>query len=249
MLSGCFPQRQPTTFTPSPSTAPSKTASLPDCVNSDCNCSDFATQQEGQAVLNAFPNDPHRLDGDSDGIACESLPIGGATATIPQPPPSPITSPPTTVINNPSVANLPTCSVKQGSVYDGDTLWLNCSGQQLKIRFACVDAPENKQPGGIESRDHLRSLLSNSNNQVKVNAITTDRYDRTVAELFFLRGNQWQLVQKYQTKEGMVWGYEKYKSDCPSWEAIALAQQQAQQAKRGIWAGNPTPPWEWRKNR
>jgi len=38
------------------------------------NCGDFATQAQAQAVLNADPSDPNRLDGDNDGIACESLP-------------------------------------------------------------------------------------------------------------------------------------------------------------------------------
>ena len=151
-------------------------------------------------------------------------------------------------VSNLQLSNLPTCNVKPGSVYDGDTLRVFCNGQELKIRFACIDAPETKQVGGIEARDHLRSLLSNSNNQVKVNAITTDRYDRTVAELFFLRGNDWQLVQEYQARDGMVWGYDRYKSDCPSWEAIATAQQKAQAANRGLWAGNPSPPWEWRSS-
>ena len=47
---------------------------LPNCVNSDCDCSHFATQAAAQQVLNAFSGDPHRLDGDNDGIACESLP-------------------------------------------------------------------------------------------------------------------------------------------------------------------------------
>ena len=46
---------------------------LPACVNSDCNCSDFASWQQAQDVLNAYPGDPHRLDGDDDGEACESL--------------------------------------------------------------------------------------------------------------------------------------------------------------------------------
>ena len=142
--------------------------------------------------------------------------------------------------------NLPTCTVKPGSVYDGDTLRVLCDGQETKIRFACIDAPEvrPKQPGGIESRDHLRSLLSNSNNQVKVNAITTDRYKRTVAELYTPAG---ELVQLRQVKDGMVWGYEKYQSDCPSWNGVYKAFTESQQAKRGIWAGNPTPPWEFRK--
>ncbi len=45
----------------------------PSCINSDCNCSDFKTQAQAQQVFNAFPGDKFRLDGDSDGIACESL--------------------------------------------------------------------------------------------------------------------------------------------------------------------------------
>ncbi|MBF2079765.1 MAG: thermonuclease family protein [Synechococcales cyanobacterium T60_A2020_003] len=63
----------PSQSIPSPDSQPSP-SSLPMCVQSDCDCADFATQAEAQAVLNAFPGDPHRLDGDRDGIACESLP-------------------------------------------------------------------------------------------------------------------------------------------------------------------------------
>lgn len=49
------------------------------------NCENFATQEEAQAVLDREPTDPHRLDEDRDGLACENLPrsptAGGATAT------------------------------------------------------------------------------------------------------------------------------------------------------------------------
>ncbi len=40
----------------------------------DYNCSDFASQAEAQAILNADPSDPSGLDGNKDGEACESLP-------------------------------------------------------------------------------------------------------------------------------------------------------------------------------
>lgn len=41
----------------------------------DKDCSDFKTQKEAQAFFEqAGPGDPHRLDGDGNGIACESLP-------------------------------------------------------------------------------------------------------------------------------------------------------------------------------
>lgn len=46
---------------------------LPECTKTDCNCSDFATQEEAQKVFERFPNDPYKLDGDGNGIACESL--------------------------------------------------------------------------------------------------------------------------------------------------------------------------------
>ncbi len=50
-------------------------SNLPACTQSDCACSDFATQNAAQKVLEAFPNDPYKLDRNGDGIACESLPI------------------------------------------------------------------------------------------------------------------------------------------------------------------------------
>lgn len=46
----------------------------------DRNCSAFATQEEAQAFFIAAggpQHDPHRLDGDHDGTACESLPRRG----------------------------------------------------------------------------------------------------------------------------------------------------------------------------
>jgi excalibur calcium-binding domain-containing protein len=39
----------------------------------DKDCADFATQAEAQAVLDADRSDPHQLDGDNDGVACESV--------------------------------------------------------------------------------------------------------------------------------------------------------------------------------
>lgn len=45
------------------------------------NCSDFATQGEAQAVLDADPSDPNGLDNDNDGVACENLPAGGGSTS------------------------------------------------------------------------------------------------------------------------------------------------------------------------
>lgn len=40
----------------------------------DYDCSDFDNQDQAQTVLERNNGDPHRLDGDGDGAACESLP-------------------------------------------------------------------------------------------------------------------------------------------------------------------------------
>jgi endonuclease YncB( thermonuclease family) len=43
-----------------------------------------------------------------------------------------------------------------GSIHDGDTLRVRSpKGEVLKVRFACIDAPELKQAMGEESRNHL----------------------------------------------------------------------------------------------
>lgn len=39
----------------------------------DCNCSHFDSQARAKAVLDTEPGDPHRLDGDEDGVTRESL--------------------------------------------------------------------------------------------------------------------------------------------------------------------------------
>jgi len=65
------------TASPTPSPTATPTATVPacgPCAATDCDCGDFSTQAQSQACLEAYPSDPFNLDGDSDGIACESLP-------------------------------------------------------------------------------------------------------------------------------------------------------------------------------
>ncbi|HYI61047.1 MAG TPA: excalibur calcium-binding domain-containing protein [Acidimicrobiales bacterium] len=51
----------------------------------DLNCEDFATQEEAQAELDSDPSDPHGLDGDNDGVACQDLPSNGGGDGTPEP--------------------------------------------------------------------------------------------------------------------------------------------------------------------
>ncbi|MEL7141806.1 MAG: DNA/RNA non-specific endonuclease [Cyanobacteria bacterium J06554_3] len=49
-------------------------AALPPCVDSYCDCGDFASQALAQLVLVSYPEDLYGLDRDGNGLACERVP-------------------------------------------------------------------------------------------------------------------------------------------------------------------------------
>ncbi|MBD2666698.1 thermonuclease family protein [Richelia sinica FACHB-800] len=133
--------------------------------------------------------------------------------------------------------------------YDGDTINVSRNGEKLKVRFACIDAPELKQPKGKESRDYLRSLISSSKGKVGLDIITSDRYGRTVAEVWIDTERGTELVQSLMVVSGHAYPYEQYKNDCRNWEAVTDAQKYAQSQKLGVWSGDFQKPWDYRKDR
>lgn len=139
---------------------------------------------------------------------------------------------------------LPEFTVLEKSVHDGDTMRVRSqSGQVLKIRFACIDAPELKQPLGIESRNYLRSLLNQGGNKVKLRIVDTDRYGRSVAEVWNSKG----LVQSQQTAAGWAYAYDQYAKNCPHFEAVKSAEEIAIELKLGVWRSPNEKPWVYRK--
>lgn len=47
-------------------------------------------------------------------------------------------------------------------------------------------------------------------------------------------------------QEGMAWHYKQYSKD----EALAKAETEAKEKKRGLWAdANPIPPWDFRRGK
>jgi len=144
-----------------------------------------------------------------------------------------------------AAASLPEYEVIPGSVHDGDTLRVRSSkGEVLKIRFACVDAPELKQPLGQESRNYLRSMINEAGGKVKVQIVDTDRYGRSVAELWTKSG----LLQSRMTAAGMAFAYDQYSKNCPNWDAVKSSEKAAMEFKLGVWRSpNFERPWDYRK--
>ena len=100
--------------------------------------------------------------------------------------------------------------VKIKNCYDGDTCTTE-SGE--KIRLACIDAPElqgkNADPlKARASKEFINNLLSNK--KVKIKRIDTDRYGRTVAEIFIQGKN----IQKLMVQNRFAKIYRKYFFQC-----------------------------------
>lgn len=130
------------------------------------------------------------------------------------------------------------------SVHDGDTLKVR-QGQRIeRIRMACLDAPELKQPLGKESRDYLKSLIQQNGDRVTLKIVDTDRYGRRVAEVF--AGGK--LVQAEQVRSGMAYVYERYLNNCPDAAAVKQAEAIARSNRAGVWSGNYIKPWDYRRS-
>ena len=142
-------------------------------------------------------------------------------------------------------ADLPEYEVVANSVHDGDTMRVRSrTGEVVKIRFACIDAPELKQELGQESRDTLRSYINEANGKVKIRIVDTDRFGRSVAEVWTKGG----LLQSRMVNSGMAFAYDQYKNNCPSWNSVKSSEQTAIEYKLGVWASpNFIKPWDWRR--
>lgn len=134
------------------------------------------------------------------------------------------------------------------SIYDGDTLRVQRGEEELKIRFCGIDAPEKNQELGIESRDHLRSLVSLGDGELLLVPVEKDRYGRTVAEVYVQDKKDSAINLNMQMiRDGYAWLYAQYVDNCPSKEELEIAESLAQEEKLGVWNGSHQAPWEWRK--
>jgi endonuclease YncB( thermonuclease family) len=149
----------------------------------DRDCSDFSTQREAQTFYeSAGPGDPHRLDADGDGKACESLPCpcGGSGEGDQRAP-------------MPSEPRAQRIRAKVLGVVDGDTLSVRAYGARRKryeVRILGIDTPERY--GGLEcgarrasaSMRKLAPVRSRVRLRTDPSQPLFDRYGRLLAYVF-----------------------------------------------------------------
>ncbi len=132
------------------------------------------------------------------------------------------------------------------SVGDGDTIRVSDGAKRLTIRLACIDAPETAQkPYGMASRQKLQALAP-VGSVVSIKVKTTDRYGRTVAEVY----RNGRSVNLTMVSSGEAFAYRQYLSGCDQ-AAYLGAEAAAQRQRLGVWAvpGGIEKPWDFRRGR
>ena len=125
------------------------------------------------------------------------------------------------------------------TVVDGDTLTIG----ETRIRLHGIDAPEGQQSCardgvdwlcGQEAAAKLRELVTGE--VVNCSETDQDRYGRTVAVC---------MAGDTELGAAMVWSglalaYREYGQE------YVRHEDAAREARRGLWAGEFVPPWDWR---
>src|SRR5690606_17292793 len=108
-----------------------------------------------------------------------------------------------------------------------------------RIRLVGIDCPEDGQDYGKKAKQALSRQVDGKT--VRVQWTERDKYGRILGDVFL--GNHW--VNYELTRDGWAWHYTQYSED----PDLAAAEQEAREAKRGLWAdpNRPTPPWEFRR--
>jgi endonuclease YncB( thermonuclease family) len=136
----------------------------------DRDCADFSTQaaaQEYFLALGGPGSDPDRLDGDGDGIACETNPCPCSYSTTPTQPSEPVVPADSDAAGVPDASDAcPTKYAPGGNgcpapppprrlrflayvtgVTDGDTIKVRRGFRRYTIRLIGIDTPETRKPG------------------------------------------------------------------------------------------------------
>lgn len=187
----------------------------------DLDCSDFKNQAQAQKHLT--PGDPHGLDADGDGRACDSLPCPCSSAS-------------NGGSGNPDRSKALVFRARVASIVDGDTIDVRRIGSRKKyrIRLLGIDTPEvygGKECGGEAASDRMK-ILARGFVWIKTDPSQPrrDRYNRLLA--YVTKGRK--DLNKRMISLGLAKVYvvgERFSA----YQPYKRAQEKARAAGRGSW--------------
>jgi endonuclease YncB( thermonuclease family) len=133
------------------------------------------------------------------------------------------------------------------TVYDGDTIHATIEGEKVKVRLACIDAPEMKLQEYAE--DSKRALDKHIPAGTAIELRITqarDAYGRLVAEVL-CKGKSVNLLL---VEQGLAFIYPEYVRYCDK-QTFTAAEVRAQATRRNVWSisGGIARPWICRKDK
>ena len=201
----------------------------------DKDCGDFSTQKAAQIFFlnNGGPSsDPHRLDSEGDGIACESNPCpcyygsdtGGGDDGGAEPRPEKTLRQKAKVI----------------MVIDGDTVDVRlANGRKKRVRMIGIDTPEvygGAECGGQMASRSAKRMLPRGTRVTLISDPTqgrVDRYDRILR--YVIKNKTRRDINRMQIWRGMATVYVYNSTPFKRTAGYRKAQRQADSHNRGIW--------------
>ena len=145
-----------------------------------------------------------------------------------------------------SLSTLPAFASTVLSVGDGDTITITKGAQKIRVRLACIDAPETSQaPYGMDARRSLQALLP-LGSEVSLKIKATDRYGRSVSEVTKVGIN----VNQSLVASGNAFVYWQYIDGCDR-QTYSRLESEARLKGLGVWStpGGLERPWDYRHQR
>jgi endonuclease YncB( thermonuclease family) len=191
----------------------------------DRDCSDFGNQAEAQDFYErAGPGDPHRLDADGDGRACDALPCpcagpGGG---------------------GPSPKRAQTIRSQVIRVIDGDTIVVRpleaTNRPRYTVRLLGIDSPERrpKECGADLATRSVRRLAPRGRRVVLKTDLTQptfDRFDRLLAYVRLPSGRQLNKIQVIRGWAKVFVVGRRFQQ----YDSLKRAARRAKQFDRGAW--------------
>jgi len=127
-------------------------------------------------------------------------------------------------------------------VKDGDTLTVVVDGRPLTVNIAGVDAPELRQPFGVQSRESLTALCLQRTAVIhSPRGFESPRRGEAIKASVACADED---VAGHQVRAGMAWVTGRGDRRSP----LYLLEDEAQRAHMGLWVDKqPVPPWTWRR--
>jgi endonuclease YncB( thermonuclease family) len=213
------------------------TAQVTAAQGGDQDCSDFNSQRDAQQFFeNHNPSsDPHGLDADNDGVACESNPCpcstgggggggggdgggGGGGGGNPGP---------TTKRDH--------ARVKE--VIDGDTVRVKFDGKRQDVRLIGIDTPEvygGQECGGHKASESAKDLLPRDSRVLLISDTSQDNKDRYGRLLRYVERND-KDINGTQVARGWAHVYVYNDNPFKRVKGYRNAQDDARRNDRGVW--------------